>query len=100
MTGPNQTRISVLRENKLVPLLPIDPNADLVKEQPWEGLLQLTAGAAPSRSGRGTWDIGNLMGCITTLQAYILLLYLFVSQNQAVTRLIPNLSYSGHAKVC
>lgn len=39
MAGPNQKRISVLRENKLVPLLPIGTEVDIAREQPWEGLL-------------------------------------------------------------
>ncbi len=39
MVGQNQKRISVLRENKLVPLLPTDTDADIAREQPWEGLL-------------------------------------------------------------
>ncbi len=39
MAGPNQKRISVLRENKLVPLLPIGADVSIAREQPWEGLL-------------------------------------------------------------
>ena len=39
MARPDQKRISVLRENKLVPLLPIGTDLGITREQPWEGLL-------------------------------------------------------------
>ena len=39
MTGTKQKRISVLRENKLVPLLPDGSDVEIARGQPWEGLL-------------------------------------------------------------
>jgi AraC family transcriptional regulator len=39
MTDSDPKRISVVRANKLVPLLPADGHTGIVKEQPWKGFL-------------------------------------------------------------